>query len=188
MKDFLISNFNLSLNEATLFCDCFVAKPYTAGQKFVSYGDVSHKIGFVEKGFLKCVSIGQTKEVIDDFVFDHQFVANYHSFLTKKASTKDIVCITNSIIRVATRERIEELGKKYAFVEQVARIVAEKLFVATHKKLENILLLNAEERYVELLNSNGQILNKIPQYEIASYLNVSPETVSRIRKKLSMLS
>ena len=67
-------------------------------------------------------------------------------------------------------------------------IISNRAQLTLDKKLENILLLNAEERYVELLNSNGQILNKIPQYEIASYLNVSPETVSRIRKKLSMLS
>ncbi|MDN5204548.1 Crp/Fnr family transcriptional regulator [Fulvivirgaceae bacterium BMA10] len=188
MNKFLIDNFRISPHEAELFSSCFQVKAYSKGEKFIEYGKVSQKIGFVEKGLLKCVSIGNRKEVIDDFVFENQFVANYYSFLTKNESTKEIICMNDSVIRITTRNQIEELGKKHSFMEQMARNIAEKLFISTHQKLEDIRLLSAEERYLKLLNSNSNIMNEIPQYEIASYLNVSPETVSRIRKKLMKIS
>ncbi|MEO1451316.1 MAG: Crp/Fnr family transcriptional regulator, partial [Bacteroidota bacterium] len=70
----------------------------------------------------------------------------------------------------------------------MARQIAERLFISTHEKLEDLRLLSAEERYRKLLRTNGDLLHRIPQYEIASYLNVRPETVSRIRKSLSRLS
>lgn len=188
MQNFLINNFKISPHEAELFVACFQPKNYLKGDTFIRVGEVSHKIGFVEKGMLKCVLIGSDKEVIDDFVFENQFVANYHSFLTKKESTKEIVCMTDAKISITNREKIEALGQKYSFVEKVARLITEKLFVATHQKLEDLRILSAEERYLKLLKTNAKLLSKIPQYEIASYLNVSPETVSRIRRKLTGFS
>jgi len=188
MNKFLIDNFKISPNEAELFAACFRPKFYAKGEVFLSVGKVSNKIGFVEEGLLKCLLIGENKEIVDDFVFEKQFVANYHSFLTKQESTKQIVCMTDAIIRITSREKIEELGKKYPFVESVARLITEKLFISTHQKLEDLRMLSAEKRYLKLLKTNVKLLNTIPQYEIASYLNVSPETVSRIRNKLTKLS
>ena len=188
MQNFLIDNFKISPQEAELFVACFHPKSYLKGDKFISVGEVSNKIGFLEKGMLKCVLIGNEREVIDDFVFEKQFVANYHSFLTKKESTKEIVCMTDARISIANREKIEELGRKFSFVEKVARLITEKLFIVTHQKLEDLRILSAEERYLKLLKTNARLLSEIPQYEVASYLNVSPETVSRIRRKLTEVS
>ena len=188
MKKFLIDNFQISPKEAELFQSCFQVKQFSKGEKFIKYGKVSQKIGFVESGLLKCVLIGDKKDIIDDCVFENQFVTNYHSFLTKNKSTKEIVCMHDCVIRITTRNKMEELGKEHSFVEQIARKVTEKLFIATHQKLEDLKLLSAEERYLKLLKTKSKILNEIPQYDIASYLNVSPETVSRIRNNLTKLS
>lgn len=85
---------------------------------------------------------------------------------------------------MASRTQLEELGKKHPFLEKMARLIAESLFIATHQKLESLKLLTAEERYLQLVKTNNKALQEIPQYEIASYLNVSPETVSRIRSSI----
>lgn len=185
MIEFLVNTFQITESEAELFAVAFKKKVFSKGERFVQFEKVCHEIGFVEEGLLKCVLIRENKEVIDDFVFTGQFVTNYFSFLTQKASAKDIVCLQDSIIRVISRSQLEELGSKHKFVEQIARIVSERLFLATHQKLEDLRLLTAEERYMKLLTSNSKLLQEIPQYEIASYLNVSPETVSRIRKLLT---
>ena len=184
MIKFLTESFDLSTEEAQVLSSCFQTKAFTKGQRFLSLGDVSHHIGFVERGLVKCTLIGRSKEVIDDFVFENQFVANYHSFLTQTPSTKELVCIKDSTIRMASRTQLEELGKKHPFLEKMARLIAESLFIATHQKLESLKLLTAEERYLQLVKTNNKALQEIPQYEIASYLNVSPETVSRIRSSI----
>ena len=184
MIKYLTEQFDISQVEAELLASCFCLKVYEKGHPFLKAGEVSHRIGFIDSGLVKCVLIKESKELVDDFVFENQFIANYHSFLTRTASTKALVCMKQSQIRVADRAQLEALGEKHPFMERVARLIAEGLFISTHQKLENIRLLTAEERYLKLFHSNKKLFQDIPQYEIASYLNVSPETVSRIRNSL----
>lgn len=188
MENFLIKNFKISQSDAELFSASFEKINLIKGENFIVYGKVSNRIGFVEKGLLKCTLIGSEKSVVDDFVFENQFVANYYSFLRQEGSNKEIICLKDSILRIITRKKLEELANKHSFVEKIARQVAEQLFISTAKKLEDIRLLSAEERYLKLLQINRRITEEIPQYEIASYLNISPETVSRIRNKITLRS
>ena len=188
MKNFLIGTFKITEIEAEIFSASFEKIDLLKGDKFIISGKVSHRIGFVEKGLLKCVLIGDNKSVVDDFSFENQFISNYSSFLQQEKSNREIVCLKDSVLRVITRSKLEELATKHSFVEQIARQVSEKLFISTVKKLEDIRLLNAEERYLKLIKINKRITEEIPQYEIASFLNVSPETVSRIRKKIVLRS
>ena len=157
---------------------------FAKGDKFLISGKTANKLGFVKSGILKCALIGEHKEVVDDFVFEIEFVSNYSSFLTESPSTKEIVCLTDCELWVTSKSKIDVLGKEHQFVSEMARITAEQLFIATHKKLENLRLLSAKERYILLLKNKENLIQKIPQYEIASYLNVTPETVSRIKKEL----
>ncbi len=188
MKGFLIRNYGILGAEADVFLSSFEDKHYNKGDKFISYGQKCDKVGFVKKGLLKCTIRGTEKSVIDDFVFEHQFVANYYSFLKQEKSNKEISCLKDSVISVISRKRLLELADNHPFVERMSRKVSEQLFITTAKKLEDIKLLNAEERYLQLLKMNNRIVNEIPQYEVASYLNVTPETVSRIRNKLALRS
>lgn len=188
MIDFLIKAFQITPEEAEVFSSYFHVKEYSKGDKFIESGKVCDRVGYVESGLLKCVLIGGTREVIDDFVFENQFVSNYYSFLTSKESRKEIICIEKSVLRVISRGKLQELSYEHTFIEQIARKVTESLFISTHQKLEALRLQNAEERYLNLLSSNRKVLERVPQYDIASYLNVSPETVSRIRRNLSIRS
>jgi len=188
MTQFLIDNFKLTAEEANAFSASFCIKEYVKGEVFIPYGKTCNHIGFVKKGILKCVTVGKNKEIIDDFAFENQFVTNYYSFLTHTKSTKNIICLDNCIILIINREQLHQLSKKHLFLEQIARKISEKLFLSLHQKLNDLRLLNTEERYLQLFNNNKRLINQIPQYDIASYLNVSPETISRIRKNLTSLS
>src|SRR5690606_12456146 len=188
MNDFLIDTFQITKNEAEIFSSSFKMKKYSRNEKFIKFGKVCNEIGFLEKGLLKCVLIRDDLEIIDDFVFENRFVTNYFSFLTDTKSSKDIICIEDSLIQVINREQLYKLSLRHPFIETIARKVTEKLFISTHQRLEALRLQTAEERYLELLKSNKQIMGRVPQYEIASYLNVTPESVSRIRKNIKIRS
>lgn len=180
----LIDTFKITETEAKLFFSCFELIQYSKGDIFLSVGKVSTKIGFVKEGLLKCSFLGSNKEVVDDFIFKNQFVSNYSSFLTQKASTKEIVCLTDCELWMVSKLKLDTLGAQHPFIATMARNTAEQLFVATNQKLENLRLLSAKERYLLLLKNQEYLLQEIPQYEIASYLNVRTETVSRIKKEL----
>jgi len=188
MIQFLIDNFELTAEEAKVFSASFFYKNYSKGAIFIPYGKTCNQIGFVKEGILKCVTIGKNKEIIDDFTFENQFVTNYYSFLTETKSTKNIICIADCSLLVIDRKKLQLLSQNHPFIEQIARKVTEKLYLSLHQKINDLRLLNAEERYLKLFKSNKRILTDIPQYDIASYLNVSPETVSRIRKKVTNIS
>ncbi|MCR9248829.1 MAG: Crp/Fnr family transcriptional regulator [bacterium] len=188
MHEFLIKNFNISSAEADLFSSSFDRISIKKGEKFIDYGQVCNKVGFIEKGLLKCTLMGNGKSIVDDFAFENQFVANYYSFLNREKSNKELVCLKDSVLRVITRKKLEELAIDHAFIESIARQISERLFLSTAKKLEDLKLLSAEERYLKLVKLNKRVINEIPQYEIASYLNVSPETVSRIRNVIASRS
>ncbi|GAA3656524.1 Crp/Fnr family transcriptional regulator [Flavivirga jejuensis] len=188
MNNFFIDTFKITTNEAQILSSSFYIEEYSKGDIFLKHGDICNTIGFVKKGLLKSITIGKEKELIDDFIFENQFVADYRSYLTKKKSTKDIICIENCTIHTIHREKLEELSNKYLFISKIEKKVTEHLYVLAEKKFDDLRLLNAKERYLKLFNSNRRLLYKIPQYDIASCLSISPETVSRIRKKLTKRS
>ncbi len=184
MNTFLIDTFQITKDEAQIFSSSFHTEEYLKGDLFTKNGQVCNKIGFVKKGVLKCITVSKERALIDNFIFANQFVSDYYSYLTKEKSTKDIVCIENCTIHIIDRKKLEKLSNKHPSIGQIAKKATEQLYLLTQQKLDDLRLLNAEERYLKLLNSNKRVINEIPQYEIASYLSVSPETVSRIRKKL----
>ena len=185
MIEFLTKTFQITKQNAELFAACFEKASLKKGEVFVEFGKECDRIGFVEKGLLKCTLIGTDRSVVDDFVFENQFVGNYYSFLKREPSNKEIICLKDSELHIITRQSLEKLATANPFVEQIGRQVAEQLFLSTSQKLEELKLLSAEERYLKLTARNKRIIDEIPQYEIASYLNVSPETVSRIRNKVA---
>jgi len=188
MINILIQTFKITKEEATLFHSCFELIKFSKGDKFVTSGRISVRIGFVKSGILKCSLIGKDKEVVDDFVFENQFVSNYVSFLNQEPSTKEIICLSDCELWVAPKSKIDALGQQYDFIKLMAKETSEQLFIATHQKLENLRLLSAKERYLLLLKNKDHFLQQIPQYEIASYLNVTTETVSRIKKEILNVS
>ena len=69
--------------------------------------------------------------------------------------------------------------------ERMGRIIAENLFINWQQKAKSLMLDNAETRYLKLISKRADLIQRVPQYLIASYLSVKPETLSRIRKKIS---
>ncbi len=185
MNQFLINTFQITEDEAQILSSSFHVKNYLKGEVYIKSGEVCNHIGFVKKGTLKSILVGKQKELIDHFIFENQFVSDYRSYLSKKESIKTITCLENCTILDISRERLDKLARQYDFVKNIEKKVAEKLYTLTEEKLNDLRLLSAKERYLKLLRSNKKVMCKIPQYEIASYLNISPETVSRIRKILA---
>jgi CRP-like cAMP-binding protein len=185
LKQQIQSLFDISVEEATIFLSEFRKKDLKKNEIFIAEGEVCHIVGLIEKGLMVCVYNKDGEEIIDEFGFENGFITNYYSFLTQSPSQKEIRTLEVCIVHIITRQSLEKLGNQYPFIEKMSRIMNEKLFLRAHDRVKSLLLESAQERYEKMIAQRPDLAQRIPQYMLASYLHVKPETISRIRKKIS---
>ncbi|WP_215225288.1 Crp/Fnr family transcriptional regulator [Echinicola shivajiensis] len=175
------------LQEADLkvFLSKFKSLCLKKGEYFIHEGQICKKIGFILEGSMLCSYNKDGQEIIDEFSLDKEFITDYYSFLTHLPADKNVKCLEDSELLVIAYDDIQSLYSQNPIYEKLGRIMAEKLFINWQQKNKSLMLDNAETRYSKLINRRPDLPQRIPQYLIASYLNIKPETLSRIRKKLA---
>ncbi|MBO9203480.1 MULTISPECIES: Crp/Fnr family transcriptional regulator [Niastella] len=178
--------FHLSPQDAELFLSQFSQTVLKKNDVFVAEGQVCNKVGLIEHGLMKCVYNKEGEEVVFEFAHEGNFISDYYSFVTNTPSEKEIRCLEDTTLYVITKEKLQTLAIVHPFIESLSRTMNERLFLQLHDRLKSMLLDDAQQRYQQLLVQRRDLAQRIPQYLIASYLNVTPETISRIRKKMSI--
>lgn len=173
-------------NENSLqFVEKFELKKLKKGDYFLQNGTFCKQIAFINKGAMYCVYNKDGIDKIDEFSFESDFITDYLSILIKAPTDKDIICLEDCEILVISMESLEILYNENPVFERIGRLMAEGLFINWHLKAKSLFMDNAETRYQNLIALKPNLPQRVPQYLIASYLNVSPETLSRIRKKIA---
>lgn len=152
--------------------------------QIIKEGQKCDFIAFVADGGFRFYHMKDGEERITAFFFPGDFVSNYRSFLTGKPSDHYIEAVSNSTIYKISKYDLHGLYDKHKNFERLGRLIAESTYLAIAKRVDSLLNLSPEDRYKELLGRSSQLLQDVPQYMIASYLGVKPETLSRIRAKL----
>ena len=119
------------------------------------------------------------------FFFDNDFISSYTSFLTNEKSKAYIQALENTSITLIHKDKLSQLYQKNSKFQQLGRMFTEHLFMLVSEKYEDLLLKSPEERYLNLIENRSNVIQNIPQYMIASYLGITPEALSRIRKRLT---
>ncbi|MEZ5070772.1 MAG: Crp/Fnr family transcriptional regulator [Bacteroidales bacterium] len=167
-----------------VFLSRFRPVAYRKGDYFVREGQTSRYIAFILRGCLMCVYNKDGKELIDEFSFENEFISDYRSFVTGAPADKDILCLEDCELLVLGYESLQELYATHPGMERGGRLIAEMLLFQWQVRVKSFLLDDAETRYRNLLETRPSLFQRVPQYLIAQYLAVSPETLSRIRKKI----
>ncbi len=108
-------------------------------------------------------------------------MANLQSFFTKKPTNLNIEVLEDSELLMLDWQNHEQLLEQIPAYERYQRIMFQNAYVALQQRVENALGLTAEERYNHLIEQNPEFLNRVPLNLVASYLGMSPETLSRVR-------
>ena len=125
-------------------------------------------------------------EHITQFAFEGWWISDQLSFLTGQPSEYDIDALEDSELLLLTKQAEEEMLEKIPKFERYFRILLQNSLIATQKRLVSSLSQTAEERYNELVAACPTTLpQRIPQHMLASFLGITPETLSRIRKQKS---
>ncbi|MDA9087119.1 Crp/Fnr family transcriptional regulator [Polaribacter sp.] len=153
---------------------------------FLKINQIENHISFIESGVVRLFIPKENpeKEITFGFSFKDQFVSAYDSFLTQKPSLYQLQTLTDTSILSITYKDLQAVYKTTKIGDLIGRLTAERLFLIKSKREQNLLNLSAEERYLKLFKERPELLKIIPLKYISSYIGVTAQALSRIRKRL----
>lgn len=186
LKKNIEQHVSLTDDEWELCKKSFRPKRMLKRQFLLQEGDVSRDLAFVEKGSLYSFSVDPKgdRHVIR-FAFASWWIADPRSFFNKKPSTLNIEVLEDSELLLLDRKNHQKLLDEIPTYERYQRIILENAYAAMQVRFENSLGYTAEEKYNHLMQHNPEIMNRVPLNLVASYLGISPETLSRVRGNIA---
>jgi CRP-like cAMP-binding protein len=178
-----ISGKLLSEGDKHLLMAHFKPKKLRKRQYFLQEGDVCKYIGFIVKGSARTFTVDDKgHEHILKLSLENWWLADFESFYLLTPSRFNIEALENLEVLQSTNAQIEEYLKQIPAFSAMANVISQNYTIANQKRMQAAMSYTAEERYEDLINNYPQFLKRFPQNMIASYLGLSPETLSRIRK------
>jgi len=155
-------------------------------QYLLQEGDICKSIAFVEKGALREYTVGDKgTEHILQFALEGWVISDLHSFMTGEPAAYHIDALEDSELVLITKSAHEEILKRVPKYETFSRLLITGAYLAMQKRVTSIISNSLEERYLYFINLYPDIAQRVPQHMIASYMGLSPETLSRVRKKIA---
>ena len=139
---------------------------------------------FIKQGVVRKYYLVNGIEYNIDFRFENQFVSSYASFLTQQPSAIFLEAIEDVTLLAIKFKSLQELYRISKSGERLGRLYAEELFIEKKIREAALMIQSPKERYINLLTQKPHWIKRVPLYMIASYLNITPETLSRVRKKI----
>lgn len=175
---------HITAEEEILIQGLFKPLVLKSGAYFLEEGQLCRHVGLVEKGLLRYHMNHDGTDKTLFFSAEGEFVSNYQSFLPREPSNTSIQAIEDSLLQVI---RYDDLQSLYAGVregEKLGRLAIEHVFLSSMQQLKSFYKDSPAERYLHFLESYPELAQRIPQYHIASYVGIKPQSLSRIRKRL----
>jgi CRP-like cAMP-binding protein len=153
---------------------------------FLKVNDIENHISFIESGVVRIYIPKENpeKEITFGFSFKDQFISAYDSFLTQEPSVYELQALTETTLLSITYADLQAVYKTTQIGNLIGRLTAERLFLIKSSREQDLLNLSAEERYIKLFKQRPELLKVIPLKYISSYIGVTAQALSRIRKRI----
>lgn len=184
LLDFLKTLGNLSDEELNFAMPYFIPEEIQKGAFYLKEGQISNKISFVEKGLFKLFYQLNGEEKIMLFFSESQFMTDYFGFLTNTTSIRPIQALEDSVIYSIEKKNLNTLFDYSKNWERIGRQLAESAYVTSVMRANRLLHDDYNTRVKSFIDESPSLIQRVPQYMIASYLNMTPETLSRVKKRI----
>lgn len=177
---------HLTQEEWELIQNYLTVKKLRKRQYLLQEGDVCKLVAFVEKGALRLYNVSENgTEHIVLFAVEGQFMTDLYSTFTGEPSIYNIDAIEDSELVLITRTASDELRKLSPKYQEFAFLETSEAYIQLAQRMTSVISLSLEQRYQELITNYPDIAQRVPQHMIASYMGLTPETLSRVRKRMS---
>lgn len=175
----------LSSSEERTVLDSFKELRLKKKEVLLFAGDVSSHMQFIAAGCLRAYYVDEAaKEHVVQFGIEGWWVNDLYSYLTQTPAKQFVQALEPSVVLQIHRDTLHELYDKVPAMERFYRLKFEKAYVSLQDRTLNAMSKSAEERYLEFRSKYRNIEQRVPQYMVASYLGITPEFLSALRKKL----
>lgn len=186
LKLHITKHLNFSNNEIEEFCNLFHEKSVEKKSFLLREGEVCKFEGFVTKGLFKVFHIDKDGvEQVLYFAPENWWITDIDSFTNQKPSDFSIQALEDSVVLVISPKDKEYAYNNLPSIEKLFRIMTQKTFVELQRKLINNLSKTSEQRYIDFIQKYPQLSQRLSNLQIAAYLGISHEFVSKIRKKIA---
>lgn len=174
----------LSEEEAKGIKEGMCIKTFKKGTILLKEGQQSIDTYFILEGYIREFIVTDGEEKTTNFFTEEQWVISLSNFSPQNPSAHNLICVENTIVSVGNEQSAQKMFKQFPRFETISRAVMETFFTEQRKLLTSYLTDSPEQRYLTLLKSRPDLFQRIPQYQLASYIGVKPESLSRIRKRV----
>jgi CRP-like cAMP-binding protein len=177
---------HLTEEEFNICTKFFIPKTIRKHQFLLNEGDICKNFGFVNSGCLREYTIDKKGiEHIIQFAIADWWISDLNSFLSGLPATYNIDALQDSEVLLLEKSSRDELLDACPKMERFFRLLLEANYIATRQRVADSLSETAEGRYLKFVKTYPKLLEQIPQSQIASYLGITPQSLSRIRKELT---
>jgi CRP-like cAMP-binding protein len=185
--DYIAQHIQLTAEEQALIESKVRIRKFLKAQFVVQNGDICKHENFVLSGCLKTFYIdNEGQEHIVMFAVENWWTSDMASFLTQTPADYNIQCLENSVLAQIYYGDLEQLYSQVPKLERFFRIIIQRAYISSQKRIINNFSLPAKERYLRFREQYPQIEQRVPQYMIASYLGITKEFLSKVRNQLIM--
>lgn len=176
---------DLSVEDKLLIASHGKIRHYLKGQYIVQQGDISDCENFVVRGCARTFYLDREgNEHVVKFAIKNWWVGDLGSFISREPATYHVQCLDSTEVVQFTYDVMEYLYRKVPLLERFFRLIIQKAYVASEKRIIANFSMTARERYLDFLDKYPEIEQMVPQYMIASYIGITKEFLSKIRSEL----
>ncbi len=191
-KDYMLEYVDMSEEEWDIKADLFKSISFKKGEVISRVGDVHDKIYFINSGLARAYTLdGEGKDYTWSIYFNDEnahminlFMTDYDSFINKSPSRLEIEALEDSQFIYLTYDDIEYLHQKTPKMLLFSKMMSDLAYCYLHHRVIDAQSKSAKERFEEFMKTTPHLLDKVPQYHVASFLGMTPIHLSRLKKEL----
>lgn len=179
-----VANFPfLNADEVETIVKHTILREYSKGSILLKEGSVSKECYAVVRGCVREFYIKDGVEKTTAFFTEGQSVNSFSSYTNKVPSKHYLECAEDCLLTVGNQSLVDQMCERIPRLEAFIKNEVEKEAGALQERMASFMISSPEERFSDLMKNNPALINRVPQHQIASYIGVTPESLSRIKKR-----
>ena len=188
MNNKLINYFSkitkLTADEIKALTESMIVKKFSKNDYLIKEGQFTNDTYFILDGLVRQSKLIEGNDITTNFYTEEQWIISLENFEGKTASKYNLVCMEPTSVVIGDELKAQEIFKQFPRFETISRQIMEAVFIEQQNQMTSYITDKPEQRYLKLLNARPDIFQRVPQYDIATYIGIKPESLSRIRKKI----